>query len=207
MVEQNEENRDEKSFEEDKLLESIDELANELETLGEEYNQDQILKDALKEKDRFQSIAQRAQADLVNYRSRAIQEQDEIKRTIRFGVISRFIGVADDLERAIDEIPDDIEKGWKEGILLVLRNLENSLDIEGVKKIDALGEIFDPYKHEALLYEKTFQSPEGTILNVIQNGYTLNDKILRPARVVVAQEYVNDEDKEDTNKESEDISE
>jgi len=207
VVEQNEENRDEKSFEEDKLLESIDELANELETLGEEYNQDQILKDALKEKDRFQSIAQRAQADLVNYRSRAIQEHDEIKRTIRFGVISRFIGVADDLERAIDEIPDDIEKGWKEGILLVLRNLENSLDIEGVKKIDALGEIFDPYKHEALLYEKTFQSPEGTILNVIQNGYTLNDKILRPARVVVAQEYVNDEDKEDTNKESEDISE
>lgn len=203
MPEQNEENIDEKSLEEDKLLESIDDL----ETLGEESSQDKILKDALKEKDRFQSIAQRAQADLVNYRSRAIQEQDEIKRTVRFGLISRFIGVADDLERAIDGIPDEIEKGWKEGILLVLRNLENSLDIEGVKKIDALGEIFDPYKHEALLYEKTSQSPEGTILNVIQNGYTLNDKILRPARVVVAQENVNDEDKDDTNKESEDISE
>ena len=203
MPEQNEENIDEKSLEEDKLLESIDDL----ETLGEESSQDKILKDALKEKDRFQSIAQRAQADLVNYRSRAIQEQDEIKRTVRFGLISRFIGVADDLERAIDGIPDEIEKGWKEGILLVLRNLENSLDMEGVKKIDALGEIFDPYKHEALLYEKTFQSPEGTILNVIQNGYTLNDKILRPARVVVAQENVNDEDKDDTNKESEDISE
>ena len=202
MPEQNEENIDEKSLEEDKLLESIDDL----ETLGEESSQDKILKDALKEKDRFQSIAQRAQADLVNYRSRAIQEQDEIKRTVIFGLISRFIGVADDLERAIDGIPDEIEKGWKEGILLVLRNLENSLDIEGVKKIDALGEIFDPYKHEALLYEKTSQSPEGTILNVIQNGYTLNDKILRPARVVVAQENVNDEDKDDTN-ESEDISE
>ena len=200
MVEYNEENIGEESLKQDGLLESIEELVNEPETTGEESNQDQILKDALKEKDRFQSIAQRAQADLVNYRSRAIQEQDEVRRTVRFAVISRFIGVADDLERAIDEIPDDIEKGWKEGIFLVLRNLENSLDIEGVKKIDVLGEIFDPYKHEALLYEKTSQSPEGTILNVIQNGYTLNDKILRPARVVVAQEDVNDEDKEDTNK-------
>ena len=66
-----------------------------------------------------------------------------------------------------------------------------------------MGVIFDPYKHEALLYEKTSESPEGTILNVIQNGYTLNDKILRPARVVVAQEDEIEQKQEDINEESE----
>jgi molecular chaperone GrpE len=162
----------------------------------------QNLENVLKEKERFQSIAQRAQADLVNYRSRVIQEQEEIRRTVKFGLLSRFIGIMDDLERAVNEMPDNIDKGWGDGVLLVLRNLENALDIEGVKKVEALGELFDPHKHEALLYEKTTQSPEGTILNVIQNGYTLNDKILRPARVIVAQED-SENPKIENNKDSE----
>ena len=196
MTEENKDNVEEES------TELLEELGN-LDHAEEEEDVDKSLKEALKEKERFQSIAQRAQADLVNYRSRVIQEQEELRRTVKSGVLTRFIGIIDDLERAISEIPDTVETGWHEGIQLVLRNLENSLDIEGVKKIEALGVIFDPYKHEALLYEKTSESPEGTILNVIQNGYTLNDKILRPARVVVAQEDEIEQKQEDINEESE----
>ena len=122
MTEENKDNVEEES------TELLEELGN-LDHAEEEEDVDKSLKEALKEKERFQSIAQRAQADLVNYRSRVIQEQEELRRTVKSGVLTRFIGIIDDLERAISEIPDTVEKGWHEGIQLVLRNLENSLDL------------------------------------------------------------------------------
>jgi len=132
-------------------------------------------------------IAQRAQADLVNYRNRASQELEEAQRTIKFGLLTRFLSVADDLSRAIDGVPDNADQNWSEGILLVLRNLENIFELEGVKKIEAKGIQFDPYRHEALLYDKTEEADEGEIITVIEEGYSINDRILRPSRVVVAQ--------------------
>ena len=141
----------------------------------------------VREKDQFRSIAQRAQADLVNYRNRASQELEEAQRTIKFGLLTRFLSVADDLSRAIDGVPDNADQNWSEGILLVLRNLENIFELEGVKKIEAKGIQFDPYRHEALLYDKTEEADEGEIITVIEEGYSINDRILRPSRVVVAQ--------------------
>ena len=147
----------------------------------------ETFEEALREKEQFRSIAQRAQADLVNYRQRASQELEESRRTVQFGILSRFLGVADDLSRAIDNLPDDADETWIEGISLVARNLSNSLEIEGVQKIEAIGEQFDPYQHEAIMYEERCDEEEGTIVSVIQDGYKLNDRILRPAQVVVAQ--------------------
>ena len=146
----------------------------------------ETFEEAIREKEQFRSIAQRAQADLVNYRQRTSQELEESRRTVKFGILSRFLGVADDLSRAIDNLPDDADETWIEGISLVARNLSNSLEMEGVQKIIAIGEQFDPYQHEAIMYEERCEE-EGTIVNVIQDGYKLNDRILRPARVVVAQ--------------------
>ena len=141
----------------------------------------------VREKEQFRSIAQRAQADLVNYRNRATQELEEARRTVKFGLLTRFLAIADDLSRAVDSVPDDADQNWSEGILLVLRNLENIFEMEGIKKIDALGAQFAPYLHEALLYEENEDANEGEIMTVIQEGYSINDRILRPARVVVAQ--------------------
>ena len=87
---------------EDESTELLEELRN-LDHAEEASDVDKLLKEALKEKERFQSIAQRAQADLVNYRSRVIQEQEELRRTVKSGVLTRFIGIIDDLERAINE--------------------------------------------------------------------------------------------------------
>lgn len=143
--------------------------------------------EVLREKEQFRSIAQRAQADLVNYRNRAIQELEEARRTVKFGLLTRFLSVADDLSRAVDSVPNDSDQNWSEGILLVLRNLENIFEMEGVKKLEALGVQFDPYIHEALLYEENEDANEGEIITVIQEGYSINDRILRPSRVVVAQ--------------------
>ena len=143
--------------------------------------------EVLREKEQFRSIAQRAQADLVNYRNRATQELEEARRTVKFGLLTRFLSVADDLSRAVDSVPNDSDQNWSEGILLVLRNLENIFEMEGVKKLEALGVQFDPYLHEALLYEENEDASEGEIITVIQEGYSINDRILRPSRVVVAQ--------------------
>ena len=167
----------------------------------------ETFEEALREKEQFRSIAQRAQADLVNYRQRASQELEESRRTVQFGILSRFLGVADDLSRAIDNLPDDADETWIEGISLVARNLSNSLEIEGVQKIEAIGEQFDPYQHEAIMYEERCEE-EGTIVSVIQDGYKLNDRILRPARVVVAQaknlqeEQIDPEKQEDEQEEN-----
>lgn len=145
------------------------------------------IEELTREKEQFRSQAQRAQADLVNYRNRAFQEIEESRRIVRFEVISIFLNVVDDLERAIGNIPSDMDESWYEGITLVLRSLENSLTLEGVEKIDALGETFNPHLHEALMHEERSDAEDGVVVDVIQAGYKIRDRVLRPARVVVAQ--------------------
>ena len=144
------------------------------------------LEEALKDRDNYKSIAQRAQADLVNYRTRASQELEETRRNLKITIFHRVISVADDLSRAVESIPEDSDAQWSDGVKLVLRNFENFLDIEGVKKIESLGKEFDPNFHEALMYEDDETNEEGTIISIIQEGYQIDDKLLRPARVVVA---------------------
>ncbi len=164
-----------------------------------------LIEQLTREKDQFRALAQRAQADLVNYRNRASQEMEESRRIVKFGVISKFLNVADDLERAIGNIPSDMDENWSEGITLVLRGLENSLTLEGVEKIDALGESFDPHFHEALMYEERSDKKEGIVVDVIQAGYKIKDRVLRPARVVVAQSEP--KDKKQTNKKADESQE
>ena len=152
--------------------------------------------DSNEEIDHYKSIAQRAQADLVNYRNRASQEIEEAKRAVQFGVISRFISIVDDLERAVENVPKEAQTEWKEGVELVLRNLEKALELEGVSQIESLGKSFDPREHDALLYEENSDTEDGLILNVIQQGYRLNERIIRPARVIVSK-FTEQENQED----------
>ena len=151
-----------------------------------EKSLEEIQAELVKEAEHYKSIAQRAQADLVNYRSRAAQELEETRRTIKFGILGRFLNVIDDLSRAVENVPDDVNEDWGQGFSLVLRNLENALEMEGVTKVDSLGAHFDPHLHDALMFEETEEKEEGLVTSVIQEGYKINDRILRPARVVVS---------------------
>ena len=109
------------------------------------------LEEALREKDQFRALAQRAQADLINYRRRVEDEREELRRSANTGLILRILTVVDDLERALDLVPDDaVAPGWLEGLHLVQRNLHNLLDAEGVTKIEAEGKPFEPWEHEAV---------------------------------------------------------
>ena len=187
---------EEKEISEDAAPESNDQESNNLASEKDSTDSPETSIDLSEEIDHYKSIAQRAQADLVNYRSRASQEIEEAKRAVQFGVISRFISIVDDLERAVENAPEEAQIEWREGVELVLRNLEKALELEGVSQIDSLGKSFDPREHEALLYEENSDTEDGLILNVIQQGYRLNERIIRPARVIVSK-FTGQENQED----------
>ncbi len=145
------------------------------------------LEEALREKDQFRAVAQRAQADLINYRRRVEDEREELRRSVNTGLVLRILTVVDDLERALALVPDDaVAPGWLEGLQLVQRNLQNLLDAEGVTKIEAEGKAFEPWEHEAVAYEETTESEEGLVVRVFRDGYRQHGRIVRPAQVSVA---------------------
>ncbi|MFC1903040.1 nucleotide exchange factor GrpE [Chloroflexota bacterium] len=134
---------------------------------------------------------QRAQADFINYKRRSEQEKEEISRfanaTLMFGLLS----ILDDLERAFASVPPKLAKlSWVDGISLIERKLRGSLEAHGLSQIKALGEPFDPNLHEAAMHGK---GKEGIVIEELQKGYKLRDRVIRPAMVVVG----NGEEKEE----------
>ena len=126
---------------------------------------------------------QRAQADFINYKRRIEQERQDYAAFASAGLAQALLPVLDDLERALKAIPPDFaDHDWVEGVKAVERKFRTSLESQGVKQIEALGQPFDPNFHEAA---RRAEGPEGIVIEEYQKGYMLNDKLLRPARVVV----------------------
>ncbi|SRR5258708_6599518 len=132
-------------------------------------------------------LLQRTQADFVNYRRRMSQEQAEGRIAAQSALLSRLLPVLDDLGRALGAAPPELAKHpWVQGLFLVARRLTTLLDQLGVRQIGTPGEPFDPRWHEAIATEARADVPEGTILHVAQPGYTLGERVIRPAQVSVA---------------------
>ena len=126
---------------------------------------------------------QRTQADFMNYKRRTEQERKDFLLNANAELLRKLLPVLDDLERALENVPDDIAgHEWVEGARLVERKFRATLESVGVKPVLALGMTFDPNFHEALHQDK---GPEGVIVGEFQKGYMLHDKLLRPARVIV----------------------
>jgi molecular chaperone GrpE len=126
---------------------------------------------------------QRAQADFINYKRRNEQERLEFNSFANANLVLSILPVLDDMERAIDAVPEEhAGDDWVEGVRLVELKFKTTLEGQGVKPILALGMTFDPNYHEAVRQDK---GPEGAVIGELQKGYMLNDKLLRPARVVV----------------------
>jgi molecular chaperone GrpE len=130
---------------------------------------------------------QRARAEFANYKKRVLKENTEIHQNSRGEVIKIYLDILDDLNRALDEKPTQgEEKTWAEGIELIVQKLSKRLEAEGVKPMNPLGDEFDPNIHEALMKEESDQYESGQIIEVMQEGYWIGDKVLRPALVRVA---------------------
>ena len=145
------------------------------------------LEEAERERAQFKNLAQRAQADLINYKRRVEEEHQELVRNANVGLIVQLLQVVDDFQRALEHIPASAEEEkWLEGVTLIQRKLMAVLEAEGVNRIETQGRQFDPREHEALFYEEVESEPEGTVLRVIRDGYKLGQRVLRPAQVSVA---------------------
>jgi molecular chaperone GrpE len=130
---------------------------------------------------------QRSQADFANYKKRVARDQEQVYQNAAASVIKRYLDILDDLERALKNRPDSGEgAAWSAGIELVYRKFLAILEAEGLKPMEAEGEPFDPNFHEAIMQEESPEHESGTVIEVLQQGYFIGDRVLRPARVRVA---------------------
>ncbi len=129
---------------------------------------------------------QRAQAEFINYKNRVQRDQETMKTLMKGDIIKKFLPVLDDLERALQNRPTDTGP-WVSGIELIQKKMQVILESEGVKRIEAEGQVFDPNFHEAISHETVEGVESGHVIAVVQNGYTLGDRVVRPALVRVAQ--------------------
>ena len=166
-------------------------LTNESEVEPEVAEEEDVgkLKQALDEqKEKAESYLanwQRTQADFINYKRRSEQEKEEISQFATLVLMLSLLPILDDFERAFASIPPNLAKlSWVDGIKLVERKLQAGLEAQGLSFIKALGEPFDPKFHEAAMRGK---GKEGVVIEELQKGYQLHDRVIRPAMVVVGE--------------------
>ena len=145
------------------------------------------------ERDEYLNDLKRVAADFENYRKRAARDQESLVTRAHERLVKELLPVLDDLERALAAAEEHEEAKLEEGVRLVHRELKHALDREGLAEIETNGR-FDPHVHEALLSQPS-EAEEGSVLEVVQKGYRLGDRVLRPARVVVAARQEEDGDR------------
>lgn len=178
----------------DELLELAEELADEVQADEPEDVEAGEMKDLLELVAAAQQEAgenlngwQRTQAEFMNYKKRVEREQAKMREDAAARIIKRFLDALDDLDRALDNRPEDTEGAdWAAGIELVQRKMLNILESEGVTPMEVEGEYFDPNLHEAIAQTESPDHESGQIIEVIQTGYMIGERILRPALVRVA---------------------
>jgi molecular chaperone GrpE len=154
-------------------------LSAEIESLKKQ------LSDAESKTSEYKDNWLRAQAEFQNFRRRLDRDNEMIHATMKGDIIKKLLPVLDDLERALQN--RSAEDPWANGIELVARKFQTILENEGVKKIEAVGTEFDPNFHEAISHEPADGTQSGHVIGVIQNGYMIGERVIRPALVRVAQ--------------------
>lgn len=146
---------------------------------------DEQLELAKAEIERLADQSLRRQAELINYRRRVQKEQAETVIVAQVALLEGLVPVIDDFERAVGTDVTDAG-AYHEGMQIILRSVKKVLERLGVERFEPLGEAFDPRFHEAIGRHQTDEVPDGHVLEVCQAGYRLNDRLIRPASVVVA---------------------
>lgn len=132
---------------------------------------------------------QRERAEFFNYKKRMEREQAQGGQNAFATAIRRYLDIADDLERALKSKNRPTEGNgaiWADGIDLIHRKMIAAFETDGVKLIDTDEKFFDPNMHEAISHEDSPDHESGQIIEVVQPGYTLGERVIRPARVRVA---------------------
>lgn len=160
---------------------------DEATTEGAPLTMAEQLKAAIAERDQFKDKLARAMADLENFRKRVYREMDDERKYQSLPLLKSLLPVFDGLDRAVSAAAksknfDDLLNG----VQLTVKQLESTLAGHGAKLIAAEGQPFDPNLHEAISQVPSADHPPMTVLNDVERGYTLHDRVIRPTKVVVA---------------------
>jgi molecular chaperone GrpE len=165
------------ALEEERVEDAIDELA----VLQEELEQ------AKAKEAEYLDGWQRARAELANARKRFQRDQVQAYTNAQADVLKHVLPIVDDFERALETLPSNLSGlTWIEGVLLIRRKLDMLLEQSGVTTIDAVGEEFDPFLHQAVTHEPSDTVPPGHVIAELQRGYTISERVLRPSMVRVS---------------------
>jgi molecular chaperone GrpE len=145
-----------------------------------------VLAEVTRERDEYLDALQRLKAEFDNYRKRAAREQTDLISRAAERLVKELLPVLDDLERALAAAEEHEEAKLEEGVRLVHRSLAEALRKEGLAEIETEGQ-FDPHVHEALLSQPDDEKESGAILDVLQKGYRIGDRVVRPARVIIVE--------------------
>lgn len=130
---------------------------------------------------------QRSRAEFANYKRRIERDRELMQQEAIIRVVTRYLPILDDLERALQNQPQEGEgAAWAQGIELIYRKMLTALEADGVQPMNAEGEMFDPNLHEAIMQEESDDHESGQIISVLQKGYRIGERVLRPALVKVA---------------------
>ena len=137
----------------------------------------------------------RASAEFDNYKKRSSREMEEFRKFANQSLIKEMLSVVDNLELAMNSSNGNkaIDKDLLQGLEMTHKEILKVFEKFNVKPIDAKGQPFDPTFHEAVMQEETSDSPKNTVINELQRGYLIHDRLLRPSMVVVAKPKENNE--------------
>jgi molecular chaperone GrpE len=179
----------EEKKQEEELVEDV--VAEEVETEVEELTEVEALQQQLEEAVALAAKNldgwQRSQAEFINFRKRVERDQSRMYEDAVARIIKRVLPVIDDLNRALQDRPTEGEAGeWASGMELISRKMQTLLESENVTMMQVEGEMFDPNLHEAISQVESPDHESGEIVEVIQQGYKIGDRVLRAALVRVA---------------------
>jgi molecular chaperone GrpE len=174
----------------DPAKEQLDDVQQQAEAEGKSL--EERLASAEAEAESHLNDLKRVAAEFENYRKRVAREQEALSTRAAERLVKELLPIVDDLERALEAAEEHQEAKLEDGVRLVHRQLASVLEREGLAEIETNGK-FDPHVHEALL-ARPADAEEGSVLEVLQKGYRLGDRVLRPARVIVAAQKESDGD-------------
>jgi molecular chaperone GrpE len=132
-------------------------------------------------------LLRRERADFVNYRQRVQQERAGDRQVARAGLVEQLLPILDDLDRALERLPDELDENpWARGVALSRDRLRRAFEEVGLSRLGQVGEAFDPAIHEALFYDVRPDQDDRRVAQVVQPGYRLGGRLVRPAQVGVA---------------------
>jgi molecular chaperone GrpE len=164
-------------------IEVVDVVENE----EGEISLEMQLEKALTERDEFKAALQRERADFINFKKRTEREKSDMRSNIVGQTLTQVLSVVDDFDRAMQATPENVaEDGWVTGFTLIHKKFRDLLIQLDVTELNPIGEPFDPTMHEAIGSVESDEYESGTVAEVLQKGYMMNDKCLRVAMVRVA---------------------